>query len=109
MRNPEDHIRLVYDRIPLMVRLPFTWRTPTGAPGKIGLGEVVGKVLASIGIWPRQQCRCAFRKAVLNSYVMFYSWRTPLPEGPYMRWSPAISRDMSTLGSPTPSAANKEG
>src|SRR5262245_6489901 len=87
MRNPEDHIRLIYDRLPVIVRLPLAFH-------KIGLGDVVGKVLAGVGIWPKQQCRCAFRKAVLKRYVVFYGWRTPLPEGPWMRWNPEISRQM---------------
>jgi hypothetical protein len=108
MRNPEDQIRLVYDRVPLIVRLPFAWRTPTGAHGKIGLGDVVGKVLATVGIWPKQACRCAFRKAVLNSYVVFYGWRTPLPAGPFMRWNPAISREMQAQGNQHPVMAERE-
>src|SRR5262245_21947182 len=87
MRNPEDHIRLVYDRIPFMIRLPFAFH-------KMGLGEVVAHALWSIGLRPSRGCQCAFRKAVLNSYLIFYGWRTPLPEGPYSPWTPAIGQQM---------------
>lgn len=96
MRNPEDHIRLVYDRLPLIIRLPVTF-------DRIGLGDVVARVLAAVGLRATPLCRCHFRQAVLNSYVIFYGRYTPVPQGPSSRWSPAIGQAMAAQTLSVPS------
>jgi hypothetical protein len=101
MRNPEDQIRLVYDRVPLIIRLPFAFR-------KMGLGDVIGHALWRLGLRPSRACRCNFRKAVLNSYLIFYGWNTPLPEGPFSRWNPEISREMIAQGTTASAEAARE-